>query len=398
MNSLEKENFRFHSLDALRFFAFFLVFLKHISGALPRTGYLSGLRLFLDGSSFEFFFVLAGFIFTFLLIKEKNKQHKFSFKKFYLKRILTTWPMFFLVVGTSYAFLYGSIYFLGDEDGFKWLQKIGLIQGEGYWPSWKHSFLFLENYKMWEHNLLLHEYKEWFPMLGSLVVTWFICVQEHFYFFWPMLILFVPNKYLLRVLFACILFSIMLKLGICYVFQERSLRSLQVDHDFFTYLDLYSIGGVLGYFTFYNYQKIVDFNLRIPNFAKLAYFAFVLFFLKFYHLFNVYSVFSKLIWNSVIGLVFVLLLLFFIPSDSKIKFTERSVFSKLGKMSYSLYLLHLIVIHLTLRFFDANEIQITSIFNLTLFLLITMLGSLAVSLVTYNFVEKPFLRLKSKIA
>lgn len=398
MTSPDKIGFRFHSLNALRFFAFFLVYLKHIHSLIPKEGPLSIFRFLTDGGAVEFFFVLGGFLFTFLLIKEKEQNDKFSFLRFYVKRILRTWPLFYLIVGLTYLLVYTSIGKMGSINGLNFIDSLGLRQtGGGYWPSWKHSVLFLENYKMWQHNLLLSEYDDWMPQFSPLVVTWSLCIQEHFYLTWPLFIMFIPNRLLPKAMLMAIIFSILLKLGIYIYFHERITKSIQLSHDLFTYLDLYALGGLLGYYSYFKYDKIVEINHRIPNWFKVTFLFILLLFLKtdawFYH----FHFTTQILWNSVVGVFLVTFLMFFIPSDSIFKFSDRNIFSRVGQMSYSLYLIHLIIIHIVLQFFINHEIKISTMFNLGVFVSSTLIISLIVSFFTYNLVEKPFLMLKRKL-
>ena len=50
------------------------------------------------------FFVLSGFLITFLLVKEKEKNGRVNTRNFYIRRILRTWPLYYLVLITG-AFL-----------------------------------------------------------------------------------------------------------------------------------------------------------------------------------------------------------------------------------------------------------------------------------------------------
>lgn len=398
MSSPDKIGFKFHSLNALRFFAFFLVYLKHINGAIPEDSVLSFFKVLTDGGAVEFFFVLGGFLFTFLLIKEKEQNQQFSFIRFYAKRILRTWPLFFLIIGFAYLSLYGAITLYGDKGGYELMENIGLIEGNGYWPSWKHSILFLENYKMWEHHLILDSGSHWFPILSPLVVTWSLCIQEHFYLVWPIFIMFIPNKHLPKAMIGVIILSILTKFGIYFYFNEKVTSTpLQLTHDLLTYLDLYGIGGLLGFYSYFNYRKIIEINNRIPHFVKLLFVVLLVGLLKLDEWFYTFHYITLVFWNLTIGLALTTLIFFFIPSESRFKFSERSIFSRIGKMSYSLYLTHLTVIHIILRQYQNHEIQVSSLFNLAILIISTFIISLIVSSLTFNIVEKPFLNLKHKL-
>mgnify|MGYP000751166612 CR=1 FL=1 len=45
------------------------------------------------------FFVLSGFLITYLLLAEKQKTGTIAIRKFYIRRVLRIWPLYFLIVG-----------------------------------------------------------------------------------------------------------------------------------------------------------------------------------------------------------------------------------------------------------------------------------------------------------
>jgi peptidoglycan/LPS O-acetylase OafA/YrhL len=285
----------------------------------------------------------------------------------------------------------------GDTEGYYALHRLGLIQGSGYWPSWKHSVLFLENYKMWSHNLLSTEYKGWMPILSPLVVTWSLCVQEHFYLIWPFVIFKIATKNLPKFFVAFILFSIVLKIVIYYLFVGRTGKDIAIAHDFFTFLDLYALGALLGYYAYFNFDKFVSVISRIPMIAKIGFAALVLFALKLDDLFQAFHPISYALWNVFIGFFIIVLLAFFIPQESSFKFSERNIFSRLGKISYSLYLLHMVVTHLLMQFFINYEIQFSNWFNFTVFAVLALSCSIVIGYISYVFFELPFLQLKKRL-
>ncbi|RZJ87656.1 MAG: acyltransferase, partial [Hymenobacter sp.] len=124
----------FHSLEALRFFAFLKVYLLHLPLAIP-SPVLSYLKRG-GGIGVQFFFVLSGFLITYLLVADKLARGQVDARRFFIRRSLRIWPLFFALV--LLAFL------LPDA----WAERWGFhMVGGGYVPDWRFSFTFLENYK-----------------------------------------------------------------------------------------------------------------------------------------------------------------------------------------------------------------------------------------------------------
>jgi peptidoglycan/LPS O-acetylase OafA/YrhL len=161
----------FHTFDALRFFSFFIVFLHH--SPIPNSSLFS----FFTKSGrigVSFFFTLSGFLITYILLHEKKIWGKISLKKFFIRRILRIWPLFYIMI--IFSFLTPSILDLFNIS----------YSNEGYQPSWPMSFLFLENYEMMITNN--------FPNVSPLRVMWSLCIEEHFYIFWGIFISILPTK------------------------------------------------------------------------------------------------------------------------------------------------------------------------------------------------------------
>ena len=93
---MQKEKIFFPNLDGLRFISFFLVFLYHtyltffhnIKDTSPDTyDYIQ--RLFQNGNlGVNFFFVLSGFLITYILSYEKLNIGQINLKKFLIRRSL----------------------------------------------------------------------------------------------------------------------------------------------------------------------------------------------------------------------------------------------------------------------------------------------------------------------
>src|SRR5690554_6407842 len=111
---LEKKKIFFNGLNELRAFAALSVIFHHIELFKLRDGISS----IFSNSYFHFFieklgkngvylfFVLSGFLITYLLLQEKSNNHnKISFKKFYLRRIFRIWPLYYTVIAISFILI-----------------------------------------------------------------------------------------------------------------------------------------------------------------------------------------------------------------------------------------------------------------------------------------------------
>src|SRR5450432_318525 len=95
----------FPNLDGLRSLAFLMVFFQH--GLLNSFSYLPVRNAFLqrfiimicDGETgVSIFFVLSGFLITYLLLAESDRYGKIHPGYFYLRRTLRIWPLYYLVI------------------------------------------------------------------------------------------------------------------------------------------------------------------------------------------------------------------------------------------------------------------------------------------------------------
>src|SRR3954470_709736 len=97
---MKKGRRHFHSFDALRFFAFLKVFLLHLPIiAFPFFSYLKNG----GGTGVIFFFVLSGFLITYILLTEKSGSGSINLGHFFLRRILRIWPLYYLMVAFAFC-------------------------------------------------------------------------------------------------------------------------------------------------------------------------------------------------------------------------------------------------------------------------------------------------------
>jgi peptidoglycan/LPS O-acetylase OafA/YrhL len=359
----------FQSIDALRFFAFLKVYLLHIPLDAKFPNFLeikSG-----GGIGVSFFFVLSGFLISYLLFLEKANANRIDLLNFYKRRAFRIWPLFFLMVLVAFLL------------PFDLKQELGLhMVGGGYDFDWRFSFTFLENYKM----IAMDQ----FPKTTPLSVFWSLCIEEHFYIVWGILFFFLSSKNVFRML----LFSVVIA-WISRAYESYYTTNLIIEtNDLFTNLDYFSCGGILAYvFVFYKVQlnslllKIGKWNL------KLCLLGLALLLIFHNQLIPEPTKFSFIFKPSIIAAVFTLIICLFISAESGIVIKSK-LLNYLGVRSYGLYVFHIIAIHMLYQFYLLHHIKIDTSLSLIIFMLISFSITVLVAMFSYRYFEKPILRLR----
>ncbi len=167
----------FPNLDGLRFLAFFGVFLFHSfytpdSAIRARTAYQWAHGLTRSGDlGVNFFFVLSGFLITYLLLSERQATGRIAIGPFYVRRILRIWPLYFVVLLL----------------GFVVLPIVRARFGEHEFHETAHPayfLLFIANFNNLYYGC----------QTPTLTVLWSVCVEEQFYLVWPLLVAAVPTR------------------------------------------------------------------------------------------------------------------------------------------------------------------------------------------------------------
>jgi peptidoglycan/LPS O-acetylase OafA/YrhL len=357
----------FHTIDALRFFAFFKVYMLHVPTG--RNFFLFSFLKKGGGIGVVFFFVLSGFLITYNLVTEQSKTGHVNLFRFFAKRVLRIWPLFYLFLLVLYLIPPHT------------KESLGLIM-PGYAPDWRFSFVFLENYKI----ILCHSY----PSIAALLVTWSLCVEEHFYIIWGILAAFVSYR---RMWLALILLVVLAIAGriICYTYIPQYDIST---NEIVTCLDYFAIGGLLGYLYCGNAASMDRFILSIPLYFRITYIVFTVIFVFTSFLIEPALHLPKYICPTFESLIFAGMIAIVLPRKSEIRIGENNIFSYLGRISYGLYLFHPVFIDISLHYCAAHHIRINTVSILTLFIAFTLACTVATASLSYNFYEKPILRLK----
>jgi peptidoglycan/LPS O-acetylase OafA/YrhL len=165
-------NSRFYhpELDALRFFAFLMVFLHHAFPHQPefwaKLGVPSAIAAVLAGIGatgafgVSLFFVLSAYLITELLQREKELIGTLDVKSFYVRRILRIWPLYFFFLALATALQFSVP---GQHVG--WRAGLGFSALAGNW-----YIVFIG-----------------FPS-SVIFPLWSVSIEEQFYLSWPLIV------------------------------------------------------------------------------------------------------------------------------------------------------------------------------------------------------------------
>jgi peptidoglycan/LPS O-acetylase OafA/YrhL len=370
MLSKQKSKFYFPNLDASRFWAFIPVFLTHCfysnhSNVTNSQFYLfvqNHLKLGLLG--LDYFFVLSGFLITWIIIEEQKQTNNFSLQNFYLRRGLRIFPLYFLMVAIGFFFEFFLRHFSSLE--------INPLPGFWYFVTFTLNFYIIENGK---------------DFLFFLVFFWSVSVEEQFYIFWSLCLKFF-NKYLPHISLLMIITSVVFRY--IYIKEDNYL----VFHTISS-LSNFACGALLAFYCFYNNT----FQVKISAIPKSVITAFYIFFcicLIFYNQIFCYQ--STIVFER---LLFSLMFCFIIAEQvyckqsifklGKSKFTDY-----FGKLSFGLYCYHGLIITIYIKIMG-NHNLLGNLYWVVIFApVLIFILSILTSEISYKLFEKKILYLKSK--
>lgn len=356
------------NLNGLRFIAAFVIIIQHIE----QIKYLFGISSNWIEYSFlpiigelavVFFFVLSGFLITHLLIKEERENGTIGIKKFYIRRFLRIAPLYFLIVALAFTVL---LYF----DIFHVPGSSPDAVSNNLWGKLLLYALFLSNAVM--------------PVFGVVpyaAPTWSIGTEEQFYLIWPVLIKRIKRRRI-QLISSVIGFYILIKLLLCSpLFSESDWVNKTLNIWNALKIDCLGIGALFAVLLSENKQFIK----RILN-TKLFYLTAFLIPILVLSGFEI-PYFSQDYYSALFAII---ILNFALNKGIKVSL-ENKILNHLGKISYGLYLYHMIAIVFTVKLCLAFEIY-SSWFIYPL----SILMSILISSISFKYFEGYFLVLKKK--
>ena len=356
----------FPGLNGLRFFAAMAVALSHVELMKQYHGlpnFYDKLAVYeLGRLSVTLFFVLSGFLITYLLLEEKQREGDIAVKQFYVRRMLRIWPLYFLVVLASF-------FLLPRIDAFHIPQLTNAI-GANFGFTFTLFVLFLPQLAL-----------SIFEPVPFAEPAWSIGVEEQFYLLWPLLLKRVRRFVPLAI--AVIVIAVGARYAALWIAQANRadeaalvLWNRVISYLYFTRIECMAIGGLFAWMYMAKKRAWLDFFYnRFVQVVVYALTAWLLVTDKFKPIFHYgwYSVcFGVLILNLATN------------PKSLIRMRGRAL-EFLGNISFSIYMLHEIVIQLVIASGGTSNVALYGG---------AMVLTIAAASACYLWFERPFLRMK----
>jgi peptidoglycan/LPS O-acetylase OafA/YrhL len=376
----------FPNLDGLRFIGALFILVLHVEG-IKR---LHGGKVINTIWHFEslgyiavcLFFVLSGFLITYLLLKEKQKTGTVNFRKYYIKRTLKIWPLhcFILILGffiLPYFFGFIGTFYSNKMYGHFWFNLFG-------------SALFLSPLVIVTGGLP--------ETIGAI---WSVGVEEVFYLFWPLIL--KRTKNYLPVFIGIALAGLLINNGFLLM---NNIISIPAGYTHFM-IDIkvtlvryafgcMAIGGIGAYLVVFEKQKILSVIYR-KDVQWVVYIVAVTMLILKVNLTGVRGENFPNISSELYSLFFCFFIINIATNPSSIVRFNYKWITYLGKISYGIYLYNPIMrifsFELTKYLFHAEVSGLAM--NLTLYGF-TISFTILIAILSYEFFEKNFLNLRSK--
>ena len=365
----------FPGLNGLRFIAAFLVLIHHIEGLKAQFNLISYRHEFfpqlMGTTAVTVFFVLSGFLITYLLLTEKRDYSTISIKQFYMRRILRIWPLYFLIILSGF-FLFPEIGFLAKH---KFTSSIPTDFGEKF----ALYMLILPNIAV-----------AFYPRVPYIAQSWSIGVEEQFYLIWPILMKYV--KRYLPLMLGIVALMVFLKLfGNYYVDSLKGTgRWAKADATFrllrMTRISCMAIGGIGAYILFFNKERILRFIYR-KEVQLITYLGVIVIFAKGYRIYN--------LEHEIYSVLFIIMIMNIASNPNSLLKLENKVFDFLGKISYGIYMYHPVAIATTIYLLKkVMESKFGDLYSNAILYICCSLLTIFLSTISYYLFEKRFLKLK----
>lgn len=345
----------FEGINALRFFAAFAIIVFHSTQNL-QDKFPNSIKMFVHNLPIgvDLFFLISGFLIVYLLLLEKQSTQGILLDKFYIRRILRIFPLYFFIVLIAFV-------------------RHHKPQAE---VDFSQFLFFAGNFWMIKTN-------SW--TMSELNPLWSLCIEEHFYLIVPFLLVLIPIDKVKFLFLSVIVISLIYRLYVS-VFLEFNWMNIYCHS--LSRCDMIAIGGLIAY---YHYMGKIRLNIKLSwVLAGLIYLSLLMMVVDYndYTSLN-YALFKKYLFTGPLIFLFSGIILNTNTGKLFISFKHNRPLNYLGKISFGLYMYHSLMIELVNTIQFINHSWVLTILVVTIFTII-------LATISFEFFEKQFLKLNHK--
>lgn len=366
---MTEQHNKISGLDVLRAFAILFVFIYHYIVFFEHPLWLENIGKF-GWTGVDLFFVLSGYLIASQLFDNIRNSNKINLRVFFIKRIFRIFPAYFFIL---------TIYFL-----FPFVRE-----KESLAPLWKYLTFTL--------NLNLNS-----SLNGTFSHAWSLCVEEQFYLIFPLILYLIFKLNLFNKSWLLICFLFIAGFLIRHFWWVRinelfggsgSFKLYWIMRLYFpTYCRLDGLLAGISIAALINYKPNFRLFLNKNGYFFLGLGLLVLF--AAYILCTDETSYNASVFGfPLVSIGYGFIVLSALSVQTFLHKSNYFITSKIATYSYSIYLSHKIIIHLVQRYFANYHIETDS----TWVLLASFFCSVFVAFLIYNFIEKPFLKIRVHI-
>ena len=364
-----QERFYFPELDSIRFFLFWGVWGYH---ALPRqenvytehhvpAAFASLITSILKAgmASLDVFFILSAFLITELLLREKELRGVPDLKAFYIRRLLRIWPLYFFMIAlASFVSIFDRSQPLG------WAYALSFLLFAGNWIMVFRGF----------------------PRAEIIGPLWSVSFEEQFYLLWPLVVRRASKRNLIQIATGLLVLAALARL----ILLLKHTGGQPIWYNSFARLDSIACGILLA--AIFHGRP----TLRVGLATRLALLlagisAWLIVGLRCGLLDPVPTLLGGMIGYPLMSLGGVAIFLCVLgAAQDGLPFLKYSWLVYFGKISYGLYAYHFLGLqlshHLLTRYHNAHSWTLSWLCGLAI--------TFSLAVVSFRWLESPFLRLK----
>jgi peptidoglycan/LPS O-acetylase OafA/YrhL len=355
---------RLPGLDTLRALAIILVFIFHCPYFTDQT--IIGFFNQVGWVGVDLFFVLSGYLIGNQVLSRISNQKQVSLKTFYIRRFLRTFPNYYFIL---------ALYFL--LPGFS--ERPIIV------PLWQ--------FLTFTQNFNLHQ--------SGYSQSWSLCIEEQFYLFFPLIVLFFCIKRPLRqswqMLIGLLIMGVIIRTIMWYVFVEPAIGKdivteyyNKIYYPTYTHLDGLLFGIAIALIKNFH-PSFWQWLMEKGNILLITGITGSL--ISFYFLLNRFEMMQTAFGFSLVTFNFALLITAALSPSSLLYNVNIPGATTIAKLSYAIYLTHKQIILITYNILVERGVP----YSFILYTAETIIMCLMSAWLLMFFIEKPFMWWRDKI-